>query len=614
MKNYYIIRVLTFIALVSFTSCEDYLDVSPELGISSEEVFTDYFSTRAVVDRANRLVHNYVFSHTDWASEIGLMSDECQVSATRFPPYSQYNTGNWQDSGARELAGMTVESEGAEFHVHDLQAEPTSKAFIAIRAVNSVIENIDQLTEYPDQLGYSAQELKDQLLGQCYFLRAHHYFQIIRRYGGFPIMNESFTPDDDFDVVRPSYLESTDALVADLDMAIQLLPEQWNVQNKGRVTKTSAKAQKAMALLYAASPLMNPQLNPYGSDSKLYNEEYAKRAVEAAIDAINSYPAAGYEMFSFDEYTENWHSRSSGFPKEAIFQPPLTTNTSPNQSGHAGQGWYYPQFQGGWLAEGQPTQNAVDWFETADGYDVNDPEAISSGSLDPDNPYENRDPRLKALIYTHGDDMYEGLSDPKGGVPRDLQATPDGWHFKFENNKKKFWAGYYHKGKHKWPGADKWHRSRGWYRVFPHIRVPQLYLDFAEAANEAYGPTAVVPGTSLTAVEAVNIVRARANMPPVLDKYTVDKETFKKRIYNERAVEMFHEQHRWFDLRRWKLAKEVLPAGMYAADIREVDGKLVYGKKLMPTAIRVFEDKHYWYPFPTSVMNIMSNFEQNPGW
>ena len=181
--------------------------------------------------------------------------------------------------------------------------------------------------------------------------------------------------------------------------------------------------------------------------------------------------------------------------------------------------------------------------------------------------------------------------------------------------KGKMFTGYFHRGKYQWPGCDKWHRSRGWYRLFPHIRVPQLYLDFAEAANEAYGPNGAVPGTSLTAVQAINIVRQRANMPDVLAKYTTDKETFKQRIYNERAVELYHEFHRWFDLRRWKLAKEVLGEGnIYGADIKNIGGNLVYEKQVIPGAQRIFEDKHYWYPFPTAVMNIMSKFEQNPGW
>ncbi|WP_372772502.1 RagB/SusD family nutrient uptake outer membrane protein [Mangrovibacterium sp.] len=489
-----------------------------------------------------------------------------------------------------------------------------SKAFVAIRAVNTVLENINLLKEYPAETGYTAEELEDQLIGQCYFLRAFHYFQIIRRYGGYTIMNQVFGPDHDFDKARPSYLQSSDSLVADLDKAIKLLPVKWNDQNKGRVTKTTAQALKGMALLYAASPLMNPQLNPYGSSSKEYNLEYAEKAVFATLEAIESYAEGGYQMYSKEDYTKNWYRREYGFSDEALLVPPLSSASSPDGTGLAGKGWFLPQFMGGWLSEGQPTQNAVDWFETADGYDVNDPDAITSGSFDPANPYENRDPRLKMLVFVHGDDMYGELSSPTSGVPRDLQATPDGYHYKYEEGKSKFWCGYYHKGKHRWPGCDKWHTSTGWYRNFPHIRVAQLYLDFAEAANEVYGPTGAVPGTSLTAVGAINLLRQRVDMPPVLAKYTTDSEAFKERIYNERAVELYHEFHRWFDLRRWKLAKEVLPQGIYAADIRKVDGQLVYGKKKLETSMRVFEDKHYWYPFPTDMMNMMSEFEQNPGW
>lgn len=616
MKTYINKVLLLFIAATTtIVSCEEYLDVSPELGISKEEVFTDYFSTRGVVDRANFLIQNYVYSDTDWSCEIGAMSDEGQVSHSKFPQHYVYNSGVWMNSGARELGGMQFESVGAEYHGNDHQTEPVSKAFLAIRSVNTVLENIESLKEYPTELGYTEQELKDQLIGQSYFLKGFHYFQIIRRYGGFPIMSKIYSTTKDFDEVRPTYLQSTDSLVADLDKAIQLLPEQWNDQNKGRSTKTSARALKAMVLLYAASPLMNPDLNPYGSNSRTYNNTYAEKAAKAGAEAINGLPASGHEMFSMENYTNNWYSRDSGFPKESIIQAPLSRHTDPNGSGRAGQGWFLPQYAGGWLVESQPTQNAVDWFETADGYDVNDPEAISSGSFDPANPYENRDPRFRTLISVQGDDMYEGLPNPGNKNIRILNAKPGGWHNNFEAEKKKIFTGYYHKGKYNWPGCDNWNRSRGWYRSFPHIRVPQLYLDYAEAVNEAYGPNGVAPGSSLTAVQAINIVRNRANMPNVLAKYTTDKDTFRKRIYNERAVELYFEFHRWHDLRRWKLSKEVLGEGtIYGADIKDIGGQTVYDKKPMLGAVRVFEDKHYWYPFPSKVMDIMSQFEQNPGW
>lgn len=615
MKRYYTRLLLLFTAVSIFISCEDYLDVNPELGISSEDVFTDYFNARGAVDRASRLIHNSVYNGSDWSSEIGGMSDECQMAQTRFPTHRILNAGVWMNSNTKEIGGMRYIGTGGEFNGSDFSTEPTSKAFLAIRAVNIVLENIDRLEEFPTELGYSPQELKDQLVGQSYFLRAFHYFQIIRRYGGFPILNRVYETSHDFNEARPSYLTSTDSLVADCDRAIQRLPERWNDQNQGRATKTSARALKAMALLYASSPLMNPDLNPYGSNSRTYNTSYAEKAAAAAADAINAYTAGGYEMYTMEDYKENWLSRTPGFPKEAIIVPPFSRHSDP-AGGLVGQGWMLPQFAGGWFAESPPTHNAVEWFETADGYDVNDPEAASSGSFDPTDPYSNRDPRLKTLIFTHGDEMFEGLPNPGDTRIRVLDATnPSGWHYNFDVSKNKMFTGYYHRGKHRWIGCDRWNRRGGWYRSFPHIRVAQLYLDYAEAVNEAYGPNGTAPGSSLTAVQAINVVRNRANMPDVLPKYTVNKDEFRKRIYNERAVELFHEQHRWHDLRRWKLAKEVLGEGnIYSVDIKVVNGETVYGKKVIQNAIRVFEDKHYWYPFPQNVMDIMTEFEQNPGW
>jgi hypothetical protein len=613
MIKYYKLLLFAWVVSITAISCEDYLDVSPELGISSEQVFTDYYSTRGTLDRASRLIQNYVYAGSDWASELGVMSDECQISQTQFPPHHIVNSGNWMNTGYRELGGMK-NAKGGEFHNNDFRSEPASKAFLAIRTASTVLQNIDLLTDYPTEIGYTPQQLKDQLIGQSYFLRGFHYFQIIRRYGGFPIINEAYDTSKSFDEVRPSYLESTDALVADLDEAIKFLPEKWNDQNRGRATVTSAKALKAMVLLYAASPLMNPQLNPYGSSSKTYNNEYAQKAAAAGAQAINEFPNGGYSMFSMEEYNQNWHNKSTGFPKESIIQAPLSKDTNPSGSAPLGQGWVLPQFKGGWKVEGNPTQNAVEWFETNDGYDVNDPEAVTLGNFDPTDPYSNRDPRLKTIISVHGEDMFGDLPNPKGAI-RTLDAKPGGWHHTFEKNQKKMFTGYYHRGKHSWPGNDKWNRSRGWFRTFPHLRVAQLYLDFAEAANEAYGPNGAVPGSSLTAVQAINVVRTRANMPNVLAKYTVDKDSFRKRIYNERAVELYHEFHRWHDLRRWKLAKEVLGEGnIYAADLREENGNLIFDKKIIPDAQRVFEDRHYWYPFPTDVMNIMTVFDQNPGW
>ena len=609
-------KLLVLLAVFTIClSCEDYLDVSPDFGITADEVFSDYYATRSIVDRAYRLINNYKFQNNDFASEVGCISDETQISRTNSAIHTDFNSGNWLNANWRDLDGMTPLTESEEFADNrDRFGNSADKGMWGIRAVSTVIENIEKLEEYPTEIGFTPQQLKDQLLGQSYYLRAFHYFEIIRRYGGFPILDRVLPVDLDFDQPRPTYLESTDFMVEDLNKAIQLLPESWTGPNYGRASKSSARALKAMALLYAASPLMNPQLNPYGSESRTYNQEYAVKAAQAAVEAINGFAAGGYEMHTLAEYTENWYSRTATFSKESLVVPPHSPYTSPaNQM--FGLGWYQPRFAGGQAMESQPTHNATEWFETADGYDINDPEAISSGSYDPTNPYANRDPRFKICIFSHGDNMFLGLSNQPPANRRVLDAKEGGWHFNFQQSANLLWAGYYHAAKHRWPGNDTWNNAGGYFTYFPYIRVAQVYLDLAEAANEAYGPTGAIPGSSLTAVSALNMVRNRANMPNVLSKYTVDKETFKKRIYNERAVELFEEHHRWFDLRRWKLAKQVLGEELiYRADIRVVNGELVYSKTPLDGAVRVHEDKHYWYPFPTEVMNNFILFEQNPGW
>ncbi|WP_372776450.1 hypothetical protein [Mangrovibacterium sp.] len=126
MKRYYKILVLAFVLVAAFISCEEYLDVSPEMGISTEEVFTDYYSTRGVVDRANHLIQNYVYAQSDHSSEIGVLSDECQISQVSNGMHSVVNSGNWMNFTGREFGGMTYDGTDEEFDNNDLSAEAVS--------------------------------------------------------------------------------------------------------------------------------------------------------------------------------------------------------------------------------------------------------------------------------------------------------------------------------------------------------------------------------------------------------------------------------------------------------------------------------------------------------
>ena len=357
----------------------------------------------------------------------------------------------------------------------------------------------------------------------------------------------------------------------------------------------------------------------YGTPT--YNLEVAKRALVANVEALNSALAHyRYRFMDGNEYTDIFYRQgTNGVSDEGIFQPYISNATINLQAQNTGTAWYIPHFDGGWTSYVVPTQNAVDWYETADGYRLEDAAAYSS-VWDPANPYSNRDPRLKNNIFCHGDKMLtiKTVSN-RGNCPANLEADqPNGRHYAYDSGLSLNFSGYFHAGKFRWPGNNNADKTRGYARTFSLIRFTQLYLDFAELANELYGPKVAVPEATgavsgLTAWEAINKVRNRVGMSNVHDMYCTDIPTFRDYIREERARELFSEQHRWWDLKRWRISHEVLANGVDGAYITEDgSGGFNYGRRKIGD--RVFTNKHYWYPFPPSTINMMGTFEQNPGW
>ena len=259
-----------------------------------------------------------------------------------------------------------------------------------------------------------------------------------------------------------------------------------------------------------------------------------------------------------------------------------------------------------------PTQNMVDMFEMADGRAIKD----AGADYDDQNPYVNRDPRF------YYDILYNGVKwGNNKGVPHYFEL----WEYNTYDNSKSadmmalFSQTYNPRCPYLirkwWPEtANKWENDYNYYMPAIYIRVAQLYLDFAEAANEAYGPETKVPGTDMSAVDAINIIRNRVGAVPVRNEYKANKEIFRERIRNERAVELCFEDHRWYDIRRWRIAKDAVKVIYKAVITRTGKDQFRFEYMEHPDYKRVFEDKHYWYPIPKSQMEMLNNVEQNPGW
>ena len=156
----------------------------------------------------------------------------------------------------------------------------------------------------------------------------------------------------------------------------------------------------------------------------------------------------------------------------------------------------------------------------------------------------------------------------------------------------------------------------------PLIRMAELYLNYAEAVNEAYGPNGTAGGLALTATEAVNKIRSRAGMPDVLDKFTGDALSMRERIRNERCVELAFEGHHYYhDIRRWKIAPQTMTQplmGMYI-EKTAVSAEYPRGRRYIRRAIPSnrqanWKNAMYYLPFPAEEANKMQNFVNNELW
>ncbi|HUW93528.1 MAG TPA: RagB/SusD family nutrient uptake outer membrane protein, partial [Bacteroidales bacterium] len=260
--------------------------------------------------------------------------------------------------------------------------------------------------------------------------------------------------------------------------------------------------------------------------------------------------------------------------------------------------------EGGIIQGYSPSQNIVDLFETKNGLAIGD-----DPDYDPQNPYVDRDPRFYQSIlfnrerWTSGTDLYLELYN--GGRDRVSGALK---HYSYTGYlSRKFWG----KNVDLFSGAS----APFTHSIF--FRYADILLQYAEAANELGGPNYTLPGASMSAVQALNLVRARVSMPDVSSTYLASKETFRVRVKNERAVELYLEGKRFFDLSRWGDAHKVEYKKLYGVNFIEDAGKptgYTLSRTPDPVCILVFDQKHYRWPIPLKDAMMFKEFKQNPGW
>ncbi|WP_283687002.1 RagB/SusD family nutrient uptake outer membrane protein [Dysgonomonas sp. Marseille-Q5470] len=590
------------IILLFLTSCDDLFSPALENNRELDDMYNEPGYAQGILGYAYSMLPYQTKSETDIATDDAVTNDKASS-------YLSMATGSWTASN-----------------------DPMSKwqnCRAAIQYLNIFLENADKVAWAKDpnvHIMYC-----DRLKGEAYGLRALNMYYLLMAHGGWtedgkllgiPNVTTVDNMSTDFNVPRDTFQACIDQIFSDVEKATEYLPLDYNdisdanipakykaigVTNasdynrvngthiRGRLTARIAEAIRAQAALLAASPAYNTGTTV----------TWANAADNAAIvlDRING--LGGIDPTGWTWYMNKTEINSLGsgaVPKEILWRGDKDNSTEDYAMGLSQEKSNYPPSLYG-SGRINPTQNLVDAFPMASGYPISDPASGYSSNA----PYTNRDPRLTAYVLynetTYGTNSKKIITgtyeaDNKDALNNESTSTRTGYYLKKLlrddcNPDPTYNTAQYH------------------YPV--RIRFTEIFLAYAEAANEAWGPTNG-NGHSYSAYDVIKAIRARAGVginggDPYLESIKNDKDKMRELIRNERRIELCFENRRFWDLRRWKANLNEEAKGI---QIDKVGGALVY--KVIPVEERNYKDYMYHGPVPYSETIKWSNLQQNQGW
>jgi len=615
MKKYIYLLIIS-LSVVLYTSCESYLDKAPEQGLNEEEIFTKLANFKlffnAVYEGQSRYNNNWRDFNIKTAS----------------PLYFDYWDQKYTLEGITDAADQGRYMEGHNFKsgsvigfvdkfINDGNRRPILKSmFMDIRICNIALKNVSKIQDATDVE-------KNDLIAQAHFVRAYCHFTLFRYWGRMPYITSVIDADDPWDFPRLSNHETLVQIAADLDTAYTYFELAGKVRrdpgpgqpghladpDQRAPNGVAAKALKARALLYAASPLSN----------ELGVTDW-QNAAAANWEAIQLALANEYELLSGAERYKNYYGAT--YTNEQIFAF-YTGSYSWNNGAFAGlYNGVFGNSKSSWSGVG-PTQNFVDKYETSFGEPLNTQAerdaATAAGHYNEQDPFANRDPRLALDIITNQSPCI-GWSSGKAQIWYQVSGGKTTYSELLDQSYLGISrTGYYLRKQ--WGNNSTKNRITTLH-TDPIIRLTELYLNYAEASNEAYGPTAIgVSGATMSAEDAINHVRTRVGMINVQPAYVASKEIFRDRIKNERNVEMSFEGHYYFDIRRWMDAPAAYGSTLYGMVAEKVAVSPTYptGYKYVRSALGsdrqpAWKPAMYYLPFNTADNFKMRKFEPNPVW
>ena len=589
MKNYkYLVFVLVFLSV----SCNDFLDAPPLDRITEADVWSD----KDLMDTYfYQIYENMPWDYlkdfgggAGWGAHRDALSDIAMSTYSWTPANNTIRPGKW----------------GTATNYWPLDWW----GYFNLWKINYSIENLERL-----ESGILSEEERNNRLGEMYFMRAYSYFAMVKRYGGVPLIlipqNPETTPEEEYFPTRNTEEEVYDQIIADAQLAFDLLPNRWSAL-KGRAPKWGAKALESRAALYAGSIAKYGTVEAGGlvGISASRANDYYTISLEASKKIINT---GGYTLFNnYPDPAENYyHLFVDETDEESIFVKVWL----PFEKGHSYDLYNTPySYRVDWGSSMSPTKGLMDSYEI-----------LSTGKLPSESgsgfnqslPYENRDPRFKGTLLTDGD-MFQGsavetwhatITDGELNADPGVGKGKDGMGVHPDATKTGAYVRKYLNDSSSPLLIQQYYSGQDCIL----FRLGEIYLNAAEAAYEL--------GNESEAKDFIEPIRTRAGLTQELRLESYSGEALRDRLRNERKIELAFEDHRYWDVRRWRIAEEVLSVQTFGLrSTRNIgpsgDVSFLYEVIEAEAEQMQFLPHHYVIPIGQDRINNNTKLVENPGY
>ena len=597
--------IFYFIGLLAFCSCEDMFEPADENNRQEDAMYEESKYAHGL------LIYGYDRLPYVTTTQTDIATDDAVTNMAN--DYWTMTTGTW----ASDKNPMSVWDNCKD----------------GIQYVNLFLSKVDKVKWAPSSAS-KQQMFIDRLKGEAFGLRAVLYYYLLQAHGGYaddgvlygvPLLTQPEDGSSDFNQPRATFADCVKQCFADCDSAMALLPADYEdidnneaipakykalganysnynlvFGNKARnlLSGKIAEAIKAQVALLAASPA--------------FREQSGVTSADAASLCANALKRIG-GLDGFDKTGSIWYKNKTKLDPSASEMPEILWREDRHKNADQERDNYPPTLYGSGRVN--PSQNLVDAFPMRNGIPITDP----NSGYDAKNPYVNRDPRLDDDVIYNGT-TYKKTLIITGTYPNDKNESFDN----LNNISSSTRTGYYLKKLLRDDVSPLSSSLIEQQHIYPRIRYTEIFLAYAEAANDAWGPKADPLGVGFTAYDVIKAIRERAGLATdeyglplangdvYLEECANDQTKMTNLIRNERRIELCFENKRFWDLRRWLLPLNETVKGV-KIDRNEETSELSY--TIFDVEERVFDNSYQCYgPIPKGELLKWSNLQQNKGW